>query len=196
MTGWHLIRQAGPTDHGAVVAILRARTRWLAERGSDQWSTRQDVLEQRMADRIQRGETWVVATMAGRVVGTISATTKADVDFWTAAERAVPALYLSRLATVTDGTARGLGSAMLDWAIAEAGRRQLEEVRLDAWRTATGLHRYYIDRGWTHLRTMTMPGRYSGALFSRKADASHPTPGLYWSYDGGGMWSAEGHQAV
>lgn len=174
---WRYIRSAELADHADVVAILRARTRWLADRGSDQWSTRQEVLDERMADRIRRGETWVVTEQDRQVIATISVTQRADPDFWTEDERAVPALYLSRMATDPTQAGQGLGRLMLAWAVREAARQGLIEARLDAWRTATGLHDYYRAQGWTHVRTVDVPGRYSGALFSRLA-ALVDVPGL------------------
>jgi len=42
-------------------------------------------------------------------------------------------------------------------------------AQLDAWRDNEGLHAYYRDRGFTHLRTVEAEGRRSGALFQRPA---------------------------
>ncbi len=81
---------------------------------------------------------------------------------------------------ITVHAARGqsLGAALLDWAAGratEAGR-----LRLDAWKTNAALHTYYTSLGFTHLRTVDLPHRRSGALFERPAFArSYRGPLVY-----------------
>lgn len=55
----------------------------------------------------------------------------------------------------------------LDSRAAEEGA---EWVRLDAWRTNTALHAYYLRHGFEHLRTVERAHRNSGALFQRAAE--------------------------
>lgn len=165
-----IVRQAVPDDLDDVVRIIDERTDWLQARGSDQWSTRREHLRSRMAQRVCNGETVVLVTPGtGRVLATMSTSRTPDPDFWTAAEQRVPALYISRLATAMTG-ARGAGALLLCWSIVHSGQAGLLDVRLDAWKTATGLHRYYIRNGWTYLRTVDLPHRHSGALFHHVAD--------------------------
>lgn len=166
-----VVREATMDDLDEVVRIIDERTDWLAQRGSDQWSTRRDQVHSRMTQRVRDGETVVLVTpRTERVLATMSISTTPDPDFWTAAEQQVPALYISRLATAMSG-ARGTGALLLRWSIRHAGQLGLVDVRLDAWKTATGLHRYYVRNGWTYLRTVDLPHRWSGALFHHVADA-------------------------
>lgn len=166
------MRQASPDDLDQVIELLTRRREWLEARGSDQWSTNRHRLRPRMDEAIRTGRTWLLTDLNRRTLGTITITTEGDRDFWTADELATRALYLSRLATDPDYAGHELGRVMLDWALWMANKRGCAEVRLDAWKTAAGLHEYYVQHGWTYLRTVQAPGRYSGALFSRSAE--HP----------------------
>jgi GNAT superfamily N-acetyltransferase len=166
----YYINPAGPSNLDRVVELLELRTNWLSDRGSDQWSTNRHLLRARMNNAIAAGRTWILTDLKYNPVGTITISFDADPDFWSPAEQQDRAMYLSRLATDPRLAGQELGRAMLDWATWYAAGARCTEVRLDAWKTATGLHRYYVNRGWTYLRTVEAPGRYSGALFSRPAE--------------------------
>jgi hypothetical protein len=58
---------------------------------------------------------------------------------------------------------------MLEWSVHYAARAQLQAVRVDVWRTAHKLHRWYRQHGWTTVRTVELPHRKSGTLFERAA---------------------------
>lgn len=150
-----------------VMDLLYDRVRWLQSRGSDQWST-YPRWEPEMVRSIARGETHLLRDAdTFQPLGTITMSTEADSDFWTEEERAVPALYLAKLATRTGAAGRGIGRLMLDYSLYRAVAEGLHEVRMDVWKTATELHDYYRAQGWTYLRTVEKPGRFSGALFSK-----------------------------
>ncbi|QWF86086.1 GNAT family N-acetyltransferase [Amycolatopsis sp. CA-230715] len=166
------ISRASAHECPEVLALLLGRAEWLKRRGSDQWSNFADSQE-RLASIISAGRTWLLREdSSGTAVGTITFV-DADSDFWTPSEQAVPALYLAKLATDPTGSGRGLGRLLLHFALYRAwSDSSIREVRFDAWKTATGLHEYYRREGWTHLRTVDVPGRRSGALFSRPVDHS------------------------
>ncbi|GAA1747658.1 hypothetical protein GCM10009681_18540 [Luedemannella helvata] len=92
-----------------------------------------------------------------------------DPDFWTPAEREQPSLYVSKLAVRRDRSGHELGTLLLDWCRARAYALGYTWVRLDAWKTNTRLHRYYLDRGSHYVRTCENPRRRSGALFQLPA---------------------------
>ncbi|WP_143173453.1 GNAT family N-acetyltransferase [Nocardiopsis flavescens] len=163
MNAWR-IRQAGEKDTGDVVDLLNEAADKLEARGIDQWKPGW-MTEQRLRPMIQRGETFVVHDARGDLVATVSLSPEADPDFWTHREQKVPALYLAKLA----GRPSGIGAWVLEWAIEYAGRHGYKAVRLDAWASNSGLHSYYVRNGWIHLRTMSVPGRNSGALFEHPA---------------------------
>lgn len=158
MSSWTM-RAATEQDLMAIVDLLNERAAHLAARGISQWSPGW-MTKARMLPMIQRGETWV-GHDAGQLIVTVSLSTQADPDFWTSEERAIPALYLSKLASRQPGA----GTLAIEWARQHARRLGYPVLRLDAWATNEALHAYYRRNGWTHLRTMHVPGRNSGALF-------------------------------
>ncbi|MFE3457395.1 GNAT family N-acetyltransferase [Nocardiopsis aegyptia] len=166
MTQWK-IRSATPEDMEGVVDLLNYAADQLRERGISQWRPGW-MNSERMLPMIERGETFVVHDAAGNLIATVSLNERPDPDFWTPDEQKLPSLYLSKLA----GRVSGVGEWVLDWAVQRAYTLGYEAVRLDAWATNTGLHRYYRERGWVHLRTMRIPGRNSGALFEFRTRAS------------------------
>lgn len=160
-------RRARLVETQTVVDLLHARVAWLRDRGLDQWGYRDPA--RRVSTSVIIGEVWVLV-LDGRVVGTSTMTTLAPADFWTDAERAGPALYLSKMATWPDSAGSGLGTVLLDSAARYAAARGIARLRWDAWKTNPGLHRYYTEQGATHVRTVELSeSRNSGALFERDA---------------------------
>jgi predicted N-acetyltransferase YhbS len=69
----------------------------------------------------------------------------------------------------------GLGTDVVEWACKRAGELGNNWVRIDVWTDNVGLHRYYEQRGFQHVRTLDLSDYPSGALFQRKAtDRHHP----------------------
>jgi GNAT superfamily N-acetyltransferase len=163
------IRQAEADDLPAVLGILHAAAGALHERGIDQWPDSSPNLgPERVGDQIGRGEFWIAGDGAGPVA-VIAISRDGDPDFWTPAELAEPAVYLSKAAVLPSQAGRRIGALLFRWAIDYAAQLGVAWVRLDAWRTNTGLHAYYARRGWCRIRAMTVPGRKSGVLFTRQA---------------------------
>lgn len=152
-----------------VMDLLCERVNWLRDQGSDQWST-YERWEPEMVQSIRAGRTFILRDSDTTPVGTITTSLTGDADFWTKDELATPALYLAKLATRTDRAGRGLGDLMIDFAMFTARTKRLHELRIDVWRTAENLHRYYSDRGWNYLRTVEKPERFSGTLFSKPVE--------------------------
>lgn len=157
------MRAATGSDVEAVVDLLNEAGARLADRGLDQWGVGW-MSRQRMLPMIERGETWIAEDDEGIPFVTVSLSDDPDPDFWSPAELQTPALYLNKLASRIPGA----GEWAMEWALRHAGALGYDVLRLDAWATNTGLHEYYRTRGWTHLRTMRVPGRRSGALFERE----------------------------
>jgi predicted N-acetyltransferase YhbS len=68
----------------------------------------------------------------------------------------------------------GLGTDVIEWACKRAGDLGNNWVRIDVWTDNVGLHRYYEQRGFQHVRTLDLTNYPSGALFQRKAsDRQH-----------------------
>lgn len=163
------IRLAVPADQPAVLEILHGAACWLHERGYDQWPEGSPSLSPgQIGAQIARGETYLVSE--GRApVATIAVSADGDPDFWTEAELAEPAVYISKAAVVRRRAGAGIGDLTLRWVIDRAATQGARWGRLDAWRTNTDLHAYYQQRGWDYLRTVELAGRKSGALFQRPA---------------------------
>lgn len=111
---------------------------------------------------LRSGRTWLAVDDTGRVIGSISLG-NADPDSWTAAEQADPALYLYKVMSVVPGT----GRVLLGHAEYRALIFGMDRLRLDCRRDDLRLQAYWQAHGFRHIRTVTVPGRRSGALFER-----------------------------
>jgi ribosomal protein S18 acetylase RimI-like enzyme len=167
------IRRAVPGDLRTVTSILHSVARWLHQQGIDQWPDGSPSLgPARIGAQIERGEFWI-ASEDRDPVAVIALSPIGDADFWTRAELAEPAVYVSKAAVVRRGAGRGLGALLLRWACDRAAAEGIKRVRLDVWKTNGALQEYYRRQEWTHLRTVQAQGRNSGALFCR---AARPDP--------------------
>jgi hypothetical protein len=162
-----IMRRAVAADRPAVLALLNERARWLQARDLPQWGG--GFPADRIRDLVARGGTFL-AVLDDVPAGTITLSPDGDRDFWTEAELLEPAWYVTKMATSLE-YGRGLGGPMLRWAVDQAAQAGMTWVRLDVWRTNTGLRDWYTARGWEHVRTVEAPGRSSGALFRHPAAA-------------------------
>lgn len=163
-----IIRLAVADDTSTVHAILQNAARSLHERGYEQWPEHSPSLSHdRLLKQIGNGETYLVVD--GRdPVATIAVTPHGDADFWSPAELADSAVYISKAAIVRRRAGEGLGALLLRWVMDRASQQGVTWGRLDAWRTNQELQAYYAGQGWVHLRTMDAPHRRSGALFQKR----------------------------
>ncbi|MGH3568592.1 MAG: GNAT family N-acetyltransferase [Pseudonocardia sp.] len=111
---------------------------------------------------------WLAEDPEGRAAGTITVSYQPD-RYWRQEDNPTDALYVHRM--VIDDGFRGyeLGSAMLDWAGRKVQKAGKHWLRLDAWKSNPGLHRYYLHRGFSLVRIDTDPADPSGACFQRPA---------------------------
>ncbi|MGH3755494.1 MAG: GNAT family N-acetyltransferase [Pseudonocardiaceae bacterium] len=168
-----IIRRAVIDDLPTIVELRRERAAWLADIGSDQWSVglTERGFRQRVQDSIQAGETWMATADDGRVVGTIAIDQWTNPGLWSQAELA-DAVIVHRMITRRCAAGQGIGQALLahtDRFAIDAGRRW---VRLDAWTSNHGLHRYYEHAGFRHVRTVADYPSRSTALFEREVSMS------------------------
>jgi GNAT superfamily N-acetyltransferase len=154
------------TDHvDAVIGLRKHAEDWLAEAGIEQWTKSG---ESTIRDKVFNGSTYVVETTRREVVACLSLDA-GDPDFWTPRELREKALYLYKFIIRSDHRGTGLGDLLLDWSCDRAERAGALLLRLDCWRTNTGLHDYYLKRGFTLFDVRQHPIRMSGALFERNA---------------------------
>lgn len=159
------LRAATAADLADVLTLLAETADWLNGRGVRQWPAGGFPAE-RIAPLIESGDMYLVEGERG-VVATIALDGNADPEFWRAGDRPGAALYVHKLAVARSCSGLGLGQALLDWAglrVVATGRRWL---RLDCSKDNLRLQGYYRGQRFTHLRTVDLPHRASGALFQR-----------------------------
>ncbi|MER6268321.1 GNAT family N-acetyltransferase [Streptomyces sp900105755] len=117
---------------------------------------------------IDEGRAWVVVDQGERVLATVSRG-PVDRDFWTDADHPESALYLYKLIVAREASGRHLGTRVIDWMSRLAALEGRSWVRIDTWRTNTGLHAYYERLGFQHVRTEAPTHRLSGWLAQRPA---------------------------
>ncbi|MFC8974753.1 GNAT family N-acetyltransferase [[Kitasatospora] papulosa] len=162
------LRPARAEDVPALMALRTEAEAWLGTKGTDQWSDPETggkaIAKWRAA--IDEGRAWVVVTDDGNVLATASRG-PVDRDFWTDEDRPESALYLYKLIVARQAAGRQLGARLVDWASNLAALEGRDWVRIDTWRTNSGLHAYYARLGFEHLRTECPAHRRSGWLAQR-----------------------------
>jgi GNAT superfamily N-acetyltransferase len=167
--GTNLDSRSGP-PRGAV---------WLASRGIDQWQEpwpTEDLMVEGMLRNTQAGETFIVWD-DDTPAATITINRWAKPEPWTEQERAEPALYAHKVTVDRAYGGQGLGAELLDWAGTRAADEGAVWLRVDVWTTNERLQHYYLEQGFTYVRTVVLPHNPSGALFQRPAQRL-PTPRL------------------
>ncbi len=99
-------------------------------------------------------------------MGTVTVQRQADLEWW-ADDDPESALYVHDLAVSRAAAGQSVGAQLLNWAGRLAARSEKPWLRLEAWKTNSVLHRYYLNQGFELLRIVDLPHRNSGALFQR-----------------------------
>ncbi|PJM93583.1 GNAT family N-acetyltransferase [Streptomyces sp. CB01373] len=164
------LRPAASEDVPALLALRAEAEGWLRTKGTDQWSdpeTGERAISKWRAS-IDEGRAWVVVGEHDEVLATVSRG-PVDRDFWTDADHPETALYLYKLIVARRASGRQLGIRVVDWMSRLAALEGRSWVRIDTWRTNSGLHGYYERLGFRHVRTEEPPHRRSGWLAQRPA---------------------------
>jgi len=158
------IRRGGPDDLSAIMAMLDGAVAWLAasgrtgQWGSEPWSA-DPRRAGRIADRVREDAVWI-AEVDGRPAGALTHSPTAPEGVPAADE---PELYVRLLVTSRAFTGRGVGSALLDHARAQARELGVGLVRVDCYAGGDGrLVEYYRRNGFTPgdaFRVGEWPGR-------------------------------------
>jgi GNAT superfamily N-acetyltransferase len=167
----HRIRPAGTADIDALMGLRVDAEEWLRSIGSSQWSDPQtaNAAIAKWHSSINEGRTWVVVSEGDQVDATITLG-PADRDFWAEADQPNDALYVYKLMVRRTMSGMGLGDQLLDWAGRNAVAQAKRWIRCDVWRDAPQLQRYYLNRGFRHVRTEAPQHRLSGWLAQRPAE--------------------------
>jgi GNAT superfamily N-acetyltransferase len=160
-----------PDDLDLMVAIRREVAAWLKSKGSDQWGADwpdTPTMVRGFEEALARGETWFAVDHDGEPLGVVTVNDRTDPGLWTPDEVRT-ALFVHRMTVRRCAAGRGLGRRLLDHAADLAQRAGRSWIRLDCWTTNTALHRYYMEQGFRHVRTVLDLDSPSTACFEREA---------------------------
>lgn len=164
----YVIARAQESDLSDLLALRAEAERWLHARGIEQWTSDwSDRARERIRQGVSDGRTWIVRNDSD-TAATVTLDGP-DMDFWSDADDPHSALYLYKFIVARSHAGIGLGDALLDWACQQAAAADKQWLRIDVWRNNRRLQEYYLRRGFTHVRTVQVPWRQSGALFQRPA---------------------------
>ena len=155
------INVACPHDFPDVMDILSEAAAWLKTRGIDQWpSPPNEHWHRRMAKAIERGEVYMTSQdlkHAGILRLTWSDPYWPDDDL---------AGYIHSMAIRNGFHGRGLGRAMLNWAVEQCRDHGRELLRLDCLASNDRLRRYYEKQGFNK-RGQVVDRDYTAALYEK-----------------------------
>lgn len=157
------IRTAQPDDLPAIAQLLDKAGEWMRDQGiADQWPIRFPLSD--LGQRVNHGEIHV-AYDGQTPVGTFALDWTADPEFWQDEHADADAGYLHRLAVARSHAGQGIGAQLVEHAATLVLRSGRHLLRLDCAKHNTRLHDYYRQLGFTHIRTIDLAHRKSGALF-------------------------------
>ena len=165
-----IIEQGTIEDLPVILATRQEASDWLARQGIDQWATAwpsPQAQAERILSSIRAGETWMVRDDNEASAATVALDSFSDPRLWTPEEQRQPSMYLHRL--IVRRKYSGFGADVIEWACRRAGELGNDWVRIDVWTDNIGLHRYYEQQGFRHVRTLNLSDYPSGALFQRRA---------------------------
>ncbi|MFJ9905050.1 GNAT family N-acetyltransferase [Streptomyces sp. NPDC101152] len=167
-----IISLAEPHDVAKLLEFREEAAAWLRDLGSDQWS--RPYPADKLLATIEAGTVFMLRD-GHTTAGTITLTPDAEDGLWTDEELTEPSMFVNKLTVAREYAGQNLGGRLLDWAGDRARRAGARWVRLDAWTTNDALQRYYLQQGFTHVRTVregtAVNGgpRVSGWLAQRQA---------------------------
>lgn len=148
------MRPARAADQDPIARMIHARSAWLRERGMPGWEDAADGLAAQATQ--PEFPVWVL-TDHDRVIGCTSLYDESPAWFWTASERAEPALFMATTVTDPDYAGQRVGCRIAWWALDHAARTGHRWVRRGT--TEPRLVRYYRDvQGWEVVREKARDG--------------------------------------
>jgi ribosomal protein S18 acetylase RimI-like enzyme len=162
------IARAGADDYDAVMAILREAADWISARGNPPWNHwYADVGGQILRERIERHEVYLASRNAVPVA-TLTIQWH-DRETWGESGRDGKAGYIHAIAITRRVGGMRVGERLLDWAVEKIAARGRRFARLDAIASNLALCRYYEERRFRPLETVTLfGGMYTARLFERE----------------------------
>jgi hypothetical protein len=178
------IALAGEQHLPAVLGLIEDARSWLCTKGTNQWENPwpdRAARDKRVLAGLRNEKTWIV--WDGDVAaGTVTITPRRNNAVWSnsactcdLAERAV---FIHRLITSRKYAGLDLGAELIAWAGLRGGREYgAKWIRIDVWTDNTGLHEYYMSKGFKRCGTCANRKYPSGALF-QKSVAGIRVPGF------------------
>jgi ribosomal protein S18 acetylase RimI-like enzyme len=166
------IARAGTPEFDAVIAILREAADWLFTSGNPQWDAgwkhwHDDIGERELRENIEHHEVYL-ARRDGAPVATLRIHWD-DAETWGERGDDGVAGYVHAIAIKRRIAGMRVGDRLLEWAVDTIRARGRSFARLDAMASNTALCRYYEQRGFRPLGTVTLYGGiYTGRLFERQ----------------------------
>jgi GNAT superfamily N-acetyltransferase len=168
------IARASAQHLDTVLGLIEDARSWLWTKATDQWEKpwpTHSARDARVLRGLQNGKTWIVWD-EDRPAATVTIATAHNPAVWSKltctcdlTERAV---YVHRLITARTYAGCGLGAELIDWAGLRGRRKNRARwIRIDVWSTNTGLHEYYMSKGFRPCGTCADPDYPSGALFEK-----------------------------
>jgi GNAT superfamily N-acetyltransferase len=168
------IARASARDLDTVLGLIEDARDWLWTKDTDQWEKpwpTPSARDARVLKGLQNGKTWIVWDGA-IAAATVTIATAHNPAVWSKptctcdlTERAV---YVHRLITARKYAGCGLGAELIDWAGLRGRRKNRARwIRIDVWSTNTGLHDYYVSKGFKPCGQCADPDYPSGALFEK-----------------------------
>ncbi|MFE6100966.1 GNAT family N-acetyltransferase [Streptomyces laurentii] len=163
------IRQGGPEDLAAVLAILDSAVGWLNGEGiTAQWGTEPFSSRPKTVELVERvvteGSPWI-AEIDGVPVGTLTLTPQPGSYVTPAGE---PERYVRFLATDGRFHGHGVGAALLAHAAAETRRLGVSLLRVDCFAGSEGrLVAYYEHQGFTRTEAFEV-GDWPGQILEMR----------------------------
>lgn len=145
------IRQASEQDFDSVWGIISTCSDWLVEKGHDNWARyySRDLI----AKKLQNQEVYLLSSVDGRVVGTVTLDDK-PVDYYTTEDIAAfdepeaAALYVTALGVIPAEQGKGYASWMMEFVEDKARERGLKYIRFDCRARYMEAVRFYEHRGF------------------------------------------------
>jgi ribosomal protein S18 acetylase RimI-like enzyme len=159
------IRAGGPQDAALLLALFDEAIDWLVARGqTGQWGDQPYSTRPAGVDQVQRlasgGGLWI-AEQTGAAVGAVVV--------GSAPEYVPPAdhreSYVQLLLTSRRCAGQGIGTCLIERAMAEARQRGCDQLRVDCWAGAPSLIAWYERNGFQRSGTFELKG-WPGQIFT------------------------------
>jgi GNAT superfamily N-acetyltransferase len=155
------IRRCQADDVAAVAALLDEATIWVGQRGYEQWPLPFPYEE--VSAAIERGEVYL-AEIEGDAVATVTLLWD-DPTYW--GDRPADAAYVHKLAVSRACAGQRIGTAIVDWADANACASGRDFLRLDCLADNPGIRTYYERMGFEHCGDLVV-NRRNMSLYERR----------------------------